>query len=133
MSMRSRLTPEELQLSGDPPAEVGAGALPSQPVPAAGLGGGTGATPMELELSGTAWQLVAGTDHHEHGGVESLEHLQHLLETSPEVAGPMLMGTLVRLRAALKQIPRDADADHPVFITATDAVLLSRSVMRGLR
>ncbi|WP_198002466.1 hypothetical protein [Synechococcus sp. CC9605] len=132
--MRSRLTPEELQLSGDPPAEVGAGALPSQPVPVAGLGGGTTeATPMELELRGTAWQLVAGTDHHEHGEVESLEHLQHLLETSPEVAGSMLLGSIVRLRAALKQIPRDADADHPIFITATDAVLLSRSVMRGLR
>ncbi len=55
------------------------------------------------------------------------------MELELELAGPMLMGTLVRLRAALKQIPRDADADHPVLITATDAVLLSRSVMRGLR
>jgi len=65
--------------------------------------------------------------------VESLEHLEHLLETSPEVAGPMLLGVLVRLRAALKQLPRDAAADHPVLISATDAVLLSRSVLRGLR
>ena len=88
---------------------------------------------MDLEFTGTAWQLVAGTDHQEAGGVESLEHLQHLLETSPEVAGPMLMGTLVRLRAALQLIPRDAAADHPVLISAVDAVLLSRSVLRGLR
>ena len=88
---------------------------------------------MELELTGTAWQLVAGTDHHENGEVESLEHLEHLLKTSPEVAGPMLMAVLVKLRAALKQIPRDGDADHPVLITAADAVVLSRSVLRGLR
>ena len=88
---------------------------------------------MELELSGTAWQLVAGVDHGEHGEIESLEHLEHLLETSPAVAGPMLMGTLVRLRAALQLLPRDASADHPVLITAADAVLLSRSVLRGLR
>lgn len=88
---------------------------------------------MDLELTGTAWQMVAGTDPHEAGGVESLDHLQHLLETSPEVAGPMLMGTLVRLRAALQLIPRDAAADHPVLISAVDAVLLSRSVLRGLR
>ena len=88
---------------------------------------------MELELTGTAWQLVAGTEHHEHGEVENLEHLEHLLRETPEVAGPMLLGSLVRLRAALKQIPRDAETDHPVLITAADAVLLSRSVLRGLR
>ena len=45
----------------------------------------------------------------------------------------MLMGALVRLRAALQMIPRDADAMRPVVIPAVDAVLLSRSVMRGLR
>ena len=132
MSMRSRVTPEELLLAVVDPPATETGASPER-APAAGLGGGTGATPMELELSGTAWQLVAPTDHHEHGEVESLEHLQHLLETSPEVAGPMLLGVLVRLRAALKQLPRDAAADHPVLISATDAVLLSRSVLRGLR
>ena len=88
---------------------------------------------MELELSGTAWQLVAGVDVDEHGEVQTLEHLEELLETSPAVAGPMLMGALVRLRAALQMIPRGADAEHPVLITAADAVLLSRSVLRGLR
>ena len=89
--------------------------------------------PFDLDLCGTAWQLVAGTDAHERGEVETLEHLQSLLENSPEVAGPMLMGALVRLRAALQMIPRDADAMRPVVIPAVDAVLLSRSVMRGLR
>ena len=125
--------PEELQLSGDPPAEKGAGALLSQPAPAAGLGGGTEANQMELELSGTAWQMVAGVGTDEHGQVENLEHLEHLLDTSPEVAGPMLLGTLVRLRAALQLIPRDAETDRPVLITATDAVLLTRMALRGLR
>ena len=82
---------------------------------------------------GTAWQLVAGTDAHERGEVETLEHLQSLLENSPEVAGPMLMGALVRLRAALQQILRDADAMRPVVIPAVDVVLLCHSVMRGLQ
>ena len=119
-------------LSGDPPDEMGRGPL-SQPAPAAGLDGGIGATQINLELSGTAWQMVAGTDADEHGQVENLEHLQALLEASPEVVGPMLMGSLVRLRAALQQIPRDADAMQPVVIPAIDAVLLSRSVLGGLR
>ena len=119
-------------LSGDPPDEMGRGPL-SQPAPAAGLDGGIGATQINLELSGTAWQIVAGTDADEHGQVEHLEHLQALLEASPEVVGPMLMGSLVRLRAALQQIPRDADAMQPVVIPAIDAVLLSRSVLGGLR
>ena len=119
-------------LSGDPPDEMGRGPL-SQPAPAAGLDGGIGATQINLELSGTAWQMVAGTDADEHGQVENLEHLQALLDTSPEVIGPMLMGSLVRLRAALQQIPRDADAMQPVVIPAIDAVLLSRSVLGGLR
>ena len=119
-------------LSGDPPDEMGRGPL-SQPAPAAGLDGGIGATQINLELSGTAWQMVAGTDADEHGQVEALEHLQALLEASPEVVGPMLMGSLVRLRAALQQIPRDADAMQPVVIPAIDAVLLSRSVLGGLR
>ena len=44
-----------------------------------------------------------------------------------------LLGAMVRLRAALQEIPRDADAMQPVMIPAVDAVLLSRSVMRGLR
>ena len=121
-----------ISLSGDPPDEMGRGPL-SQPAPAAGLEGGIGATQMTLELSGTAWQMVAGTDADEHGQVENLEHLQALLEASPEVIGPMLMGSLVRLRAALQQIPRDADAMQPVVIPAIDAVLLSRSVLGGLR
>ncbi len=121
-----------VSLSGDPPEESGRASL-SSPAPAAGLDGGIGATPMNVELNGTAWQMVAGTDADEHGQVETLEHLQHLLETSPEVVGPMLMGALVRLRAALQQIPRDADAMHPVAVPACDAVLLTRSVLRGLR
>ena len=94
--------------------------------------GGSG-FPNADQLSGSAWQLVAGTDPDEHGQVESLEHLEHLLKTSPEVAGPMLMGALVRLRAALQLIPRDADPMKEVCIRACDAVLLSRSVLRGLR
>ena len=121
-----------IPLSGDPPDEMGRGPL-SQPAPAAGLDGGIGATQMNLELSGTAWQMVAGTDADEHGQVETLEHLQALLEASPEVIGPMLMGSLVRLRAALQQIPRDADAMQPVVIPAIDAVLPSRSALGGLR
>ena len=127
-----RYVSDEMALSGDPPEESGRASL-SSPAPAAGLDGGVGATPMNVELNGTAWQMVAGTDADEHGQVETLEHLQHLLETSPEVVGPMLMGALVRLRAALQQIPRDADAMHPITVPACDAVLLTRSVLRGLR
>ena len=48
----------------------------------------------------------AATDPDEHGQVESLEHLEHLLKSSPELARPMLMGALEQL---------------------------SRSVLRGLR
>ena len=119
----------------DPPVqdiEPGGIVVERAPVETAADGGISGFS-NDLELSGTAWQMVAGTDGDEHGQVENLEHLQALLETSPDVVGPMLMGALVRLRAALQQIPRDADAMHPVMVPACDAVLLSRSVMRGLR
>ena len=118
----------------DPPVTVTitpGGSDEDMGAPSTAIGGG-GFT-NDVELSGTAWQMVAGTDGDEHGQVENLEHLQALLETSPEVVGPMLMGALVRLRAALQQIPRDADAMHPVMVPACDAVLLSRSVLRGLR
>lgn len=114
--------------SEDPPVPAFGGMAERAPDDSAA--GGCGFT---HELSGNAWQLVAGVDVDERGEVESLEHLDHLLRESPEVAGPMLMGALVRLRAALQGIPRDADALQPVCIPATDAVLLSRSVLRGLR
>ena len=102
-------------------------------VPAMETIGGDAGAPNDLQLSGTAWQLVAGTDVDEFGHVETLEHLEHLLAASPEMAGPALLGALVRLRAALQQLPRDADASHPVVVPAVDAVMLSRSVLRGLR
>ena len=113
----------------DPPAVGGDGpSCSSGPE----VGGDLRATPINLEL-GNAWQMVAGTDCDENGQIGDLEHLEALLESSPDVAGPMLMGALVRLRAALQQIPRTADAMQEVCIPAADAVLLSRSVLRGLR
>ena len=126
--------PEPISTAVDPPVEVfiSTGACDEDKGARSHAAGGSG-FPNADQLSGSAWQLVAGTDPDEHGRVESLEHLEHLLKTSPEVAGPMLMGALVRLRAALQLIPRDADPLKEVCIPACDAVLLSRSVLRGLR
>ncbi len=117
----------------DPPVhDIGPGGIVVERAPVEPAVGGNGFS-NDLELSGTAWQMVAGTDGDERGHVENLEHLQALLESSPEIVGPMLLGAVVRLRAALQQIPRDADAMHPVTVPACDAVLLTRSVLRGLR
>ena len=118
----------------DPPVndiEPGGIVVDRAPVEPAAIGGDGGFT-NELGLSGTSWQMVAGTDGDERGPVENLQHLQTLLESSPEIVGPMLLGAVVRLRTALQQIPRDADAMHPVTVPACDAVLLSRSVLKGL-
>ena len=45
----------------------------------------------------------------------------------------MLFQTLTRLREALAtQLTRDSDAEAPVMITAMDAVLLSRLLLKRL-
>ena len=75
----------------DPPVTVTitpGGSDEDMGAPSNAIGGG-GFT-NDVELSGTAWQMVAGTDGDERGQVENLEHLQSLLETSPEVVGTML-------------------------------------------
>ena len=65
--------------------------------------------------------------------VDDIAHLEHLLQTNKHAEGAMLFQTLHRLREALAtQVKRSSDADIPVAITAMDAVLLSRLLLKRL-
>ena len=77
-----------------------------------------------MKLTGSAWQIVAGNDGGYGNGIEELGDLQDQLDAFPHLAGPMMLGTIVRLRAALDQIPRDilrasppAARPHPAVVT----------------
>jgi len=126
-------SPEPISTAVDPPVEVviSTGACDEGKGARSSAAGGSGFSNDAAELIGTAWQVVAGE--HAGSGIEELDHLEAVLDESPRLAGPMMLSTIVRLREALNQIPKDASTTHPVMITAMDAVLLSRSVLKGLR
>ena len=65
--------------------------------------------------------------------IGDIAHLEHLLQSSKVAEGAMLFQTLHRLREALAtQVTKASDAHTPVTITAMDAVLLSRVLLKRL-
>ena len=65
--------------------------------------------------------------------IGDIAHLEHLLQSSSVAEGAMLFQTLHRLREALAtQVTKASDAHTPVTITAMDAVLLSRVLLKRL-
>ena len=106
-----------------------------------GVGIGTGALAADGGISGfpipstpvddSAWCTVIEADQPE--AVGDIAHLEHLLQTNKQAEGAMLFQTLHRLREALAtQVKRSSDADTPISITAMDAVLLSRLLLKRL-
>lgn len=65
--------------------------------------------------------------------IDGIAHLDNLLQTNKQAEGAMLFQTMTRLREALAiQVKRSSDADTPVAITAMDAVLLFRLLLKRL-
>ena len=106
-----------------------------------GVGLGTDALAADGGISGfpipstpvddSAWCTVIEADQPE--AVGDIAHLEHLLQTNKQAEGAMLFQTLHRLREALAtQVKRSSDADTPISITAMDAVLLSRLLLKRL-
>ena len=78
-----------------------------------------------------AWCVAIEADNTDPIG--DITHLEDLLQTSTVAEGAMLFQTLHRLREALAtKVSKASDADAPVSITAMDAVLLSRVLLKRL-
>ena len=78
-----------------------------------------------------AWMVAIEADSNDPIG--DIAHLEHLLQSSSGAEGAMLFQTLHRLREALAtQVTKASDAHAPVTITAMDAVLLSRVLLKRL-
>ena len=115
--------------SAAPPSPQGAG---EQSADATAAIGGDGGFPLPSKpAEDSAWCAVIEADQPEPVG--DIRHLEHLLQTNQQAEGAMLFQTLTRLREALAtQLTRDSDAEAPVMITAMDAVLLSRLLLKRL-
>ena len=114
--------------SADPPQPLGAGI--GADVTAA-VGGCSGFSLPTTPVDDSAWCSVIEADQPEPVG--DIAHLEHLLQTNKQAEGAMLFMTLHRLREALAtQVKRSSDADTPISITAMDAVLLSRLLLKRL-
>jgi len=113
----------------DPPLDGGASISAGDH---AAAGGCSGFPIPESPPRLNAWQLVTGSEISEDGTIEDLEHLQALLERSPEIEGPMILGAMVRLRAALSALPAETAAEAPVSLPACDLVLIARALLRKL-
>ena len=111
--------------------------------PAPALGGGTERAPVDTAVGGNgfpnpspvvddaAWCVAIEADNTDPIG--DIAHLEHLLQSSSVTEGAMLFQTLHRLREALAtQVTKASDAQAPVSITAMDAVLLSRVLLKRL-
>ncbi len=94
--------------------------------------GGVSGFPLPSKpVDDSAWCSVIEADQPEPVG--DIAHLEHLLQTNKQAEGAMLFMTLHRLREALAtQVTRSSDSDTPVSITAMDAVLLSRLLLKRL-
>jgi hypothetical protein len=94
--------------------------------------GGDGGFPLPSKpIDDSAWCAVIEADQPEPVG--DIRHLEHLLQNNKQAEGAALFQTLTRLREALAtQLTRDSDAETPVSITAMDAVLLSRLLLKRL-
>ena len=115
--------------SAAPPAPMGAGATSADAT--AAIGGDGGFSLPSKPVDDSAWCAVIEADQPEPVG--DIRHLEHLLQTNKQAEGAALFQTLHRLREALAtQLTRDSDAEAPVMITAMDAVLLSRLLLKRL-
>ena len=93
--------------------------------------GGDGFSLPSAPVEDSAWCTVIEAEHPETVG--DIAHVEHLLQTNQQAEGAMLFQTLTRLREALAtQVTRSSDSDTPVMITAMDAVLLSRLLLKRL-
>ena len=113
----------------DPPAQAnGAMAERAPDDSAAGDSGFPNPSPL---VDDAAWCVALEADNTDPIG--DIAHLEDLLQTSTVAEGAMLFQTLHRLREALAtQVTKASDADAPVSITAMDAVLLSRVLLKRL-
>ena len=79
----------------------------------------------------SAWLVAIEGDPSEPVG--DIAHLEHLLTNGKLAEAAMLYQTLGRLREALAtSVTKGSLVDSPVMITAMDAVLLSRLLLRRL-
>ena len=94
-------------------------------------GGGTGFPNPSPLVDDAAWMVAIEAD--DADPIGDIAHLEHLLQSSSVAEGAMLFQTLHRLREALAtQVTKASDAHAPVTITAMDAVLLSRVLLKRL-
>lgn len=116
----------------DPPAfEAMPGGIVVNRAPIEPAIGGNGFSLPSTPIDDSAWCVAIEADQPEPVG--DIAHLEHLLQTNKQAEGAMLFQTLHRLREALAtQVKRSSDADTPISITAMDAVLLSRLLLKRL-
>lgn len=74
------------------------------------------------------WDVVVGV---EATSIEALQ-LADAYRGDASMRGAMHLAALVRLRTELSRIPADAESEDPVVIRATDAVLLTRVLLKTL-
>ena len=93
--------------------------------------GGSGFPNPSPVVDDAAWMVAIEAD--DADPIGDIAHLEHLLQSSSVAEGAMLFQTLHRLREALAtQVTKASDAHAPVTITAMDAVLLSRVLLKRL-
>lgn len=117
----------------DPPEvlDTGGGGEGQVPVETAAIGGDGGFPNPSPLVDDAAWMVAIEADSNDPIG--DIAHLEHLLQSSTMAEGAMLFQTLHRLREALAtQVTKASDAHAPVTITAMDAVLLSRVLLKRL-
>ena len=118
----------------DPPTSViAAGAQDDDRAPVdTAADGGISSFPNPSPIAeDAAWLAAIEADSTDPIG--DIAHLELLLTSSTVAEGAMLFQTLHRLREALAtQVKRSTDAQAPVVITAMDAVLLSRLLLKRL-
>ena len=93
--------------------------------------GGSGIPNPSPLVDDAAWYVAITADNTDPIG--DIAYLEHLLQSSTVAEGAMLFQTLHRLREALAtQVTKATDADATLSITAMDAVLLSRVLLKRL-
>ena len=113
----------------DPPTTA-TGALQERALVEPAVGGNGFPNPSPV-VDDAAWMVAIEADSNDPIG--DIAHLEHLLQSSTVAEGAMLFQTLHRLREALAtQVTKASDSHAPVTITAMDAVLLSRVLLKRL-